>query len=416
VPSTPDRFARRLGPFDAVVVGLTAMVGAGVFTVWGPASAVAGPWLMVGLLVAAVVAWCNATSTARLAALMPEAGGTYVYGTRRLGPFWGHLAGWSFVVGKTASCAAMALTFGTYVSPEHARALAVIAVVAVTALGWLGVQRAAWFGRAVVAVVLTALATVAVVGLSGPRAAAGPAVGDGAGVLTSAGLLFFAFAGYARIATLGEEVRDPERTIRRAVPIALAVTLGVYAVIGFTCLWVLGPARLARSTAPIRDVVESSGLDGLAGATSAVAAIACLGALLALALGVSRTTVAMARDRHLPTRLARIEPGSGSPRWAEGVVGLAVVAVALLADTAPIIGLSSFGVLLYYAVANASARTLTRDEGRPPRVVPILGLVGCLTLAVSLPLGSVVAGTAVVVVGVVAWLVTGRSAPAGPAS
>src|SRR4051794_38227094 len=180
------------------------MIGAGVFTVWGPAAAAAGPWLMAGLLVAAVVAWCNATSTARLAAMMPEAGGTYVYGTRRLGPFWGHLAGWSFVVGKTASCAAMALTFGTYVSPAHARAFAVAGVVAVTALGWVGVQRAAWFGRAVVTVVLVALAGVVVVGLSGPRVPAGPAVGGGTGVLTAAGLLFFAFAGYARIATLGE--------------------------------------------------------------------------------------------------------------------------------------------------------------------------------------------------------------------
>ncbi|WP_181795806.1 APC family permease, partial [Streptomyces sp. WELS2] len=226
---------RGLGLRDAVVVGLGSMVGAGVFAAPGPAARAAGSGLLAGLALAAVVAYCNARSSARLAARYPASGGTYVYGRERLGAFWGYLAGWAFVVGKTASCAAMALTVGTYVWPGQAHAVAVAAVLALTAVNYGGIQKSAWLTRVIVAVVLAVLAAVVVVCLASGRADAGrlgtgPSVGPG-GVLQAAGLLFFAFAGYARIATLGEEVRDPARTIPRAVPLALGIALVVYAAV-----------------------------------------------------------------------------------------------------------------------------------------------------------------------------------------
>ena len=129
----PTRLARRLTLGDAVVVGLGAMIGAGVFAAIGPAADAAGGGLLLGLGIAAIVAYCNATSSARLAAVYPASGGTYVYGRARLGPFWGFLAGWGFVVGKTASCAAMALTFGAYAAPAWQRPIAVAAVGGLTA-------------------------------------------------------------------------------------------------------------------------------------------------------------------------------------------------------------------------------------------------------------------------------------------
>lgn len=202
---------RRLGTIDAVVIGLGSMIGAGVFVAMAPAAAAAGSWLPLGLAIAALVAYCNATSSARLAARYPQSGGTYVYGRERLGPFWGHAAGWSFVVGKTASCAAMALTVGAYAWPAHANAVAVAAVLALTAVNVAGVQKSALLTRVIVAVVLAVLVMVVVVAVDPGRIGATTfqsSVGAG-GVLQSAGLLFFAFAGYARIATLGEEVRDP---------------------------------------------------------------------------------------------------------------------------------------------------------------------------------------------------------------
>ena len=241
----PPRLDRRLGLSDAVVIGLGAMIGAGVFAAFGPAAAAAGSGLLIGLLVAGLVAYCNATSSARLAAIYPESGGTYVYGRKRLGDFWGYLAGWSFVVGKTASCAAMALTFGSYVAPHHVRAVGVIAVVALTGLNLLGVQRSAGLTRLLVVATLIALAVVVVACLSGGTASRehlSPFPGtDLRGVLESAGLLFFAFAGYARVATLGEEVIAPARTIPRAVAISLGVTFVVYAVVALSVLLAVGP-------------------------------------------------------------------------------------------------------------------------------------------------------------------------------
>ncbi|ROO86144.1 amino acid/polyamine/organocation transporter (APC superfamily) [Actinocorallia herbida] len=398
---------RSLGIFDAVVVGLGAMLGAGIFAALAPAAAAAGSGLLLGLGLAAVVAYCNATSSARLAARYPRSGGTYVYGRERLGAFWGHLAGWAFVVGKTASCAAMALTVGAYAWPDQAHAVAVAAVVALTSVNLLGVRKAAWLTRVIVAFVLAVLAAVGTVCLTGSAAdAARWGVGADAGVLgvlQAAGLLFFAFAGYARIATLGEEVRDPARTIPRAVSLALGITLAMYAVVALAVLAVLGPEPLARAEAPLADAVRAAGAPVLVPLVRVGAAVAALGSLLALILGVSRTTLAMARDRNLPHVLAAVHPRFGVPQRAELAVGTVVAVLAATADLRAAIGFSSFGVLLYYAIANASAWTLSPAEGRPARVVPVLGLAGCLVLAFTLPVTSVLWGAGAVALGAAAY-------------
>jgi basic amino acid/polyamine antiporter, APA family len=401
--SAPSELSRRLGVTDAVVIGLGAMIGAGIFAALAPAARAAGSGLLLGLAVAAVVAYCNATSSARLAARYPASGGTYVYGRERLGPFWGYLAGWSFVVGKTASCAAMALTVGSYVWPGHAHAVAVGAVVLLTAVNYGGVRKSAWLTRVIVAVVLAVLAAVVAAAFTAggtdlARLDLGTDI-TATGVLQAAGLLFFAFAGYARIATLGEEVRDPARTIPRAIPLALAITLVVYAAVAVAALSVLGPGRLAEATAPLSELAHATGHGWLEPAVRVAAAVAALGSLLALILGVSRTTLAMARDRHLPHALARVHPRFRVPHRAELAIGVIVAVAAAFADLRSAIGFSSFGVLLYYAIANASAWTLTRDENRPPRVIPAVGFLGCLLLAGTLPGLSILAGAVVVALG-----------------
>ncbi|MEV6684643.1 APC family permease [Streptomyces sp. NPDC051130] len=406
---------RHLGVFDAVVIGLGSMIGAGVFAALAPAAGAAGSGLLPGLALAAVVAYCNAASSARLAARYPRSGGTYVYGRERLGDFWGYLAGWGFVVGKTASCAAMALTVGSYVWPGQAHAVAVAAVVALTAVNYVGVQKSAWLTRAIVAVVLAVLAAVVTACLTcGTAQAARLEPGTDAtfgGVLQAAGLLFFAFAGYARIATLGEEVRDPGRTIPRAIPLALGITLVVYAAVAVAVLAVLGPDRLAHTAAPLAEAVRAAGAPGLAPVVRAGAAVAATGSLLALVLGVSRTTLAMARDRHLPHALAAVHPRFHVPHRAELAVGAVVAVLAATTDVRGAIGFSSFGVLVYYAIANASAWTLTPAEGRTvrvvprmvPRIVPAVGAAGCLALAFALPAASVLSGAAVIAAGAAAY-------------
>ncbi|MEU8197285.1 APC family permease [Microbispora amethystogenes] len=415
--------ARRLSTADAVVVGLGSMIGAGVFAAFGPAARAAGAGLLIGLVIAAVIAYCNAVASAQLAAVYPVSGGTYVYGRERLGHWWGFTAGWGFVVGKTASCAAMALTFASYAVPGPwwaQRAVAVAAVLGLAALNYHGVTRTVLLTRVLVAATLTALAVVVAgiaVGIAAGGGAAPEGLGDwrgtgGAyGVLQAAGLLFFAFAGYARVATMGEEVRDPSRTIPRAIPIALFVTVAVYLVVGVAALLAAGPARLAASPAPLTTAVEAAGAGGLAPVVRAGAAPAALGALLALIAGIGRTGLAMARHRDLPGWLAAVHPRYRVPHHAEIALAAVVCVLVVTADLRGVIGFSSFGVLVYYAVANASAFTQPAAERRWPRALNVLGVAGCLTLVATLPWPSVLAGVVMFAAGLAGrWLVLRRRA------
>lgn len=393
------------------------MVGAGVFAAWSPAAGAAGTGLILGLVVAGLVALCNATSSAQLAAVHPESGGTYVYGRRQLGPAWGHLAGWGFVVGKTASCVAMALTVGAYLWPEQERLVAVGAVVAIVGVNLGGLTRTVAVTRVLLAVSLMALAGVVVAGWSSPDASLDrltPVDGDALDVLRAAGFLFFAFAGYARIATLGEEVRDPETTIPRAVPRALGAVLLLYAVVGVTALAVVPAGALAGTDAPLRLVVEAGDLDGLGPVVRIGAGIAALGVLLNLVPGVSRTTLAMARRRELPTWLAHVDTRRSLPLRAELSVAAVVIALVLVTDLRSSIALSGVAVLTYYAVTNASALTLGPEHRRWPRAVAGLGLVGCVVLALALPPTVVAVGVGVLAAGVAVRQVTTRVTGATP--
>jgi APA family basic amino acid/polyamine antiporter len=389
-----SRLARRLGTFDAVVVGLGSMVGAGIFAALSPAARYAGSALLIGLVLAGAVAYCNATSSARLAALYPESGGTYVYGRRRLGDVWGYLAGSAFIVGKLASCAAMALTFAHYAAPSIARPLAVGAVVALTAVNLAGIDKTAGLTRVIVALVLAALAAFVVVALAGGTVDGSHLTdthGGVLGALRSGGILFFAFAGYARIATLGEEVTDPARTIPRAIAVALGLTVAIYAVVAVAALLAAPPSLLASTQTPLRAVVRAGSLDGFAPVIQVGAAVASLGVLLSLLAGVSRTVFAMAANRHLPHALAAVHERRRVPHRAELLVGGVVAVVVALTDIPNAIGFSSFCVLFYYAVANASALTLRRKL-----LVPAAGVVGCFVLAFTLPLTSVAVGAAAI--------------------
>ena len=380
-----------------------------MFAAFAPAARAAGTGLLVGLGIAAVIAYCNATASAQLAAAYPTSGGTYIYGRERLGHWWGFAAGWGFVVGKTASCAAMALTFATYAVPGPSwaqRAVAVAAVLALASLNYRGVTKTVLLTRVLVATSLTALAVVvvgiAVGGRADPANLGGwQALGTGGpyGILQAAGLLFFAFAGYARIATMGEEVRDPQRTIPRAIPIALVVTVVVYLVVGVAALLAAGPDQLAAATAPLTTAVQAAGAGGLAPVVRVGAALAALGALLALIAGVGRTSLAMARHRDLPGWLAAVHPRYRVPHRAEMALAVVVSILVATVDLRGVIGFSSFGVLIYYVIANAAAFTQPAEQRRWPRWLNVLGAVGSLTLVVTLPWQSVLAGTVMFAVG-----------------
>lgn len=402
-PISPSgSLARRLGLGDAVVIGLGSMIGAGIFASFSPAAAAAGAGLLIGLLLAGVIAFCNATSSAQLAAQYPTSGGTYVYGRERLGEWPGFVAGWSFVIGKTASSAAMAITFATYAVPAPwVKPVAVAAVLALTVVNTLGITRTALLTRILVAVALVALAVVVVIGFShsAPSAALPGTAPTPYGVLQSAGFLFFAFAGYARIATMGEEVIDPVRTIPRAITIALGIAIVVYALVATSALHAIGTFGLAATPAPLGAVASTADAGWPEVVVRVGAAAAALGALLAMIAGIGRTGLAMARNRDIPAWFAAVHPRFRVPYRAEIVLGVVVCLLILVTDLRGAIGFSSFGVLLYYLVANAAAWTQDRSHRRYPRALQVLGAVGCVVLVATLPPTAILAGLLVLLAG-----------------
>jgi basic amino acid/polyamine antiporter, APA family len=416
---------RRLGTADAVVLGLAAMLGTGVFAVWGPAAAQAGRWLLLAVLLAAVVAACNAASTADLAVAHPESGGGYVYGRERLAPGAGRLAGVAFLVGKSASAAAAAGVFGAYVLPAAPVAAAIGVIVVVSVLNAAGVRWTARTAYALVGGTLAVLLLVVAVGLLSPpepslefgalrgvplSEAVSPPVPPGSvtGVPGAAGLVFFAFAGYARIATLGEEVRDPRRTIRRAIAVALGTTLVVYLFVAAALLVGLGAGRVAGDPAPLV-ALAGNGSNAVAVLVRVGAAVAAASALLSVLVGVSRTALAMARRAELPPALAVIS-GRGTPLRADAAGGAVAVVVALLAGPAAAIALSACSVLVYYAVINLAALRLAPAERSWPRWTSWLGLVLCVGLAVLLPVAQVLVTAFTLLVGWTACTLLGRAA------
>lgn len=401
------RLERSLGLGDATVIGIGSMVGAGVFAVWSAAAAVAGSQLLIGLLIAGVVATCNGLSSGLLAAIHPEAGGTYIYASKQLGPVRGFIAGWGFVIGKTASCAAIALTAGAYLLPAYDRLVAVVALIVVTSINIGGLERTVRVTRILLAVTGFALVFVIASGwvAANPdttRLTIGSSeslVASSYGILQAAGIVFFAFAGYARIATLGEEVRDPERTIPRAILISLGIVVLLYVLLGATVVSVVPSETLMGTTDPLRLVVESGSWEAFGPLIRIAAGVAACGALLNLIPGVSRTSLAMARRGDLPRIFAHLTAQPPKPVRAELTVTAAAIVLVLCFDIRDSIGISGVGVLVYYALTNWSVLTL--NPAPMPRLRAIVGLAGCSILVVCLPGWALVTGSSVLVTGLV---------------
>ena len=389
----------------AVGAGLGAMVGAGVFAVLAPAARAAGVWLPLALAIAATVAYCSAVSEIRLALHHPGRGGAYVYGQRRLEEGWGLLAGWAFAVGAVAACTAVALTFGAHVWPGHPRAGALAVLAVVVALAWSGLRAPAGLAALACAAVLAVLAGVVVLSWGG-GAAETARIAEAvrwhglSAVLSAAGLLFFAFAGWRRIASpqLGGSERE--------VGWALGAALGVYAAVAVTAVAVLGPRTLARSATPLVDVVLRGGAaEAAAPLVAAGAALACLGVLGPALTAAARAVAVLAADGHVPRWLGGGVRPLGVPERALVAVGAAAAAaVAADTDLRTAAGVAAFGSLVYHAVANASALRLGPAEHRPWLALPLAGLVGCIVLALCLPSKAVLCGMAAVGAGVAVFV------------
>lgn len=395
---------RTLGPGGAAGIGVASMVGAGAFYVWAPAASLAGSLMWVSLIIAGAIALLNALVMAQLSVHNPVSGGAYRYGQKYIGPGAGFLAGWFFLAGKTASAAAISAIAGRYLWPENPTVVAVV-LLAIFALANISGLRTTATISILTAVIVVGFLIVVLVGASSGVESI-PLVGDtpGWGVLQAAGLIFFAFAGYARMATLGEEVKNPVRVLPRVIVITLMGVLALYAAIVVTLLGSVGAEVLASSEAPLAVIAPGS----LAPWVVAIAALASLGSLAAILAGLSRTSMAMAQQGDLPAGLGVIWERTSSPVRAELTMALAAIGAVIIVDPLWLVGASSSAVLSYYAIAHAAAIKQPESERILPIVTPWIGLLGCLTLVATLPWQSLVTGGVVFVSGLLAWAVRHR--------
>jgi len=311
------------------------------------------------------------------------------------------MAGWFFLTGKTGSAAAIALIAATYLVPDYARIVAAGLIALFTAVVISGIRTTAALSVVIATVVIGGLLVVALPSLPQAGMAFSGQSTPGLGVLTAAGLMFFAFAGYARMATLGEEVREPRKTLPRAIVGALAIVLAVYAVVGVALL-----PKFQASGAPDAPLEVLVGGESVA-IIIALAVLACAGSLLAIVAGLSRTGLQMARNRDIPGLLSRISERTGGPLVAEITVGVAAIVLVLTTDPLWLVGLSSTGVLAYYAIGHYSALAQPASERILPTAVPVIGLVFCVLLVATLPLTSLLAGLVWSALGLV-WFVLAR--------
>jgi APA family basic amino acid/polyamine antiporter len=396
----------QLNFFDAVATGLAAILGAGIFAVIAPAAGIAGPALLVSLLIAAFVAFCNAISSAQMAAVFPRTGGTYEFGRRLLGEWWGFSAGWMFLTANTVGPGVIALAFGGYVNgifgAVPARVAAIVAALLMTTINAVGIRRSVKITDIVVVLSILSLSAFVLIGLPHAQIPMNltPFAPKGInGILSATALLFFAYTGYSRIATLVEEVHNPKRTIPRATVAALGTATTLYILVAITALGVLGAPALSRASSPLEATMMAIG-------SGAGVAIIAVGALLTTfneglsdLLGVSRVAFAMSRNSDIPHNFSVL--GAGQNPWRSVVlVGAVSMIVAAFAPFETAVAISSFGTLLYYTVANVSALRLKKEQRTFPRALSIAGLVGCLGLAFSLAPLEIGVGVAILLVGI----------------
>lgn len=394
---------RELGVFDATMMGMGSIVGTGVFVSIGIAAGITGPSVVLATALAAVVATCNAFSSAQLAASHPVSGGTYEYGYTYLNPALGFTAGWMFLCAKTASAATASLGFAGYLL--HAihgdtvwlTPLAVSAALILTLLVLTGIRRSSTANIAIVSITLGSLALFVVAGVpeairSGTanlapffHSASAESHSRAAGFFHATALMFVAYTGYGRIATLGEEVYDPRRTIPRAIVATLIISALLYVSVAVVAIGSAGVELLYNATAgraaPLEVVAQTFRLAWVRWIVAFGAVTAMLGVLLNLILGLSRVLLAMGRRRDVPALFGRLNAAQTTPVPAVIAVGIAIAGLAAIGSVKTTWSFSAFTVLIYYAITNLAALQLAPEQRLYSRVFPWGGLVACMFLA-----------------------------------
>lgn len=410
-------------------MGLGSIVGTGVFVSIGIAAGIAGASVILAVVLAAVLATCNALSSAQLAASHPVSGGTYEYGYKYLYPWMGFLAGWMFLIAKSASAAVAALGFAGYslalfgVTNHWVQvALAAVAVLVLTMLVASGIRRTNTANVVIVSMTIGTLTLFCLAGIPSLWNSGGsnlqqviPTTTETTWTLLEAtALMFVAFTGYGRIATLGEEVRDPQTTIPQAIVVTLGVSAALYIAVAIVGIGSVGAEAMFIATqqqaAPLEIIASTFGIPGIRLIVAAGAVTAMLGVLLNLILGLSRVLLAMGRRADMPATVSQLDPTGSSPYIAVVVIGVVILGLVLLGDVKLTWSLSATTVLIYYAFTNLAALQLPKEQRLYPAVFAWIGLLGCLSLAFWVERSIWLVNVGLIALGVTWHLVAQRSA------
>jgi basic amino acid/polyamine antiporter, APA family len=405
--TTQSELSRSLQLKDAVAIGLGAVVGAGIFVVSGVAAGIAGPAFIVSLIIAGVVASFNALSSAQLAAVYPQSGGTYEYGYRLLNPLLGFSAGWMFLVSKLAAAGVVAIGFGGYlyqlIPLTSSLVYSITAVVFLVIGNYLGIKKAGAINIIIISITLLSLLYFIISGLAhAQKENFSPFSPFGLyGIAEASALLFFAFTGYARIATLAEEVNNPAVTIPRAIIITILTAIILYAAVSVVAIGVIGAEAMSATTSPLQRVAENLPVPGIQYIIVIGASTAMLGVLLSQVLGISRMMLAMSRRHDMPAFLKIIHTKYKVPHAGILVTGIIIIILILIGSFQFILNAAAFSILLYYTITNMAALKQPKQERLVHKIIPSLGLLGCLAMAFSLPLQVIISGFGILIIGIV---------------
>ena len=415
--SSSNSLKRELGVFQAMMLGLGSIIGTGVFISIGIAAEVAGNTVLLAIVCAAILALCNGISSAQLAANHPVSGGTYEYGYRWLGPRLGFTAGWLFMFAKSASAATAALGLAGYftlmngMAPDDALLYALISVLLLALVALTGMKRSSLANTVIVSITLLSLVAFIISGLYYSTSNAKSSTtellsiftAEPGNMLEAIALMFVAYTGYGRIATLGEEVKRPRRTIPASIMTTLFVSMTLYFLIGLVAILSVGARQFGSlattETAPLREIAKVFGNPAVVWAISIGAITAMLGVLLNLILGLSRVLLAMGRRLDVPECFGKVHQKTGVPRVAILGVAVVITLLVLIGDVKMTWSFSAFTVLIYYALTNLCAIRLTENERFYPKWISVAGLFGCLFLAFWIEWRVLCAGTSVLVLG-----------------
>nr|WP_320161007.1 amino acid permease [uncultured Methanoregula sp.] len=389
---------REIGLFGATALGIGAIIGSGIFIVTGIVAGIAGPAMILSIIIAGVIAVFSAMSVAELGAYLPEEGGTYAYAQKLISPFAGFIAGWIWIFSNIFVGAAVSLGFAHYFVTLFpaipVKLIALIICLVFLGINYIGLKESVLFNNLLVMAKVLILLFFIVFGLGffQPGNFTPFAPEGSMGILSGAALIFFAYTGFARVTIMAEEVREPEKTIPRSIYLALGLSTAIYLLVSFVAIGLAGAPALAHSGSPLADAIGIAGSPGAVLVISLGAMIATGSVLLTTIMGISRIVFSMARSRDLPQMFEKIHPRFGTPCNAIVITGAGMIAALLLADLALVVAVSTFAMLLYYLIANIAALRLPHEYRRYPSWIPAMGALSCIGLIVFLSLDSWIIG------------------------